>query len=208
LGDGSYPLAFAIILCAVAGVYHLKKTQHSLQVGALLLWVLTPFPLVLAILSWRNYFFASRQFIFITPALIILAAVGADYLRRKIARKYFSPEIILIVISMVVIALHYRDKRDDLRSVGQYLSQNAGQQVAIISPGLTYTLTYYFPEIEKYSADDTPPQDLGRVPGKSRIIYVDSRFNFDRTGLNVLLDSMPKPMEIRFRRITVYSFTK
>ena len=60
LGDGSYPLAFAIILCAAAGVYHLKQTQRSLELGALLFWILTPFPLILAILTWRNYFFASR----------------------------------------------------------------------------------------------------------------------------------------------------
>jgi uncharacterized membrane protein len=208
LGDGSYPLAFALILCAAAGVYHLKKAQRSLELGILLLWILTPFPLILAILTWRNYFFASRQFIFVTPALIILAAIGADYLKQKISRRYFSPQIILIVISIVVIALHYRDKREDLRSVGQFLKQSARQEVAIVSPGLTYTLTYYFPEIEKYSADSIPPQDLMRAPGRSGIIYVDSRFNYERAGLNELLNSMPKPEEIRFRGITIYSFIK
>jgi uncharacterized membrane protein len=208
LGDGSYPLAFALILCAAVGGYHLKKAQCSLELGVLLLWILTPFPLILAILTWRNYFFASRQFIFITPALIILAAVGADYLKQKIARRYFSPAIILIVISMAVIALHYRDKHDDLRAVGQYLRESARPEVAVISPGLTYTLSFYFAEIDRYSADSVPPRDLVSNSGKSRIIYVDSRFNYERAGLKTLLDSMPKPEETRFRGITIYSFIK
>jgi uncharacterized membrane protein len=208
LGDGSYPLAFALILCAAAGVYHLKKAGLPDEVGALLFWMLTPFPVILAVLTWRNYFFASRQFIFITPALIILAAVGADYLRQKISRRYFSPEIILIVISVVVIVLHYRDRRDDLRAVGQFLKQSAQQDVAIVSPGLTYALTFYLPEIGRFSADNIPPQDLMLPSGKPRIIYVDSRFNYDRAGLNKLLSSQPKPKEIRFRGITIYSFVK
>jgi len=47
-----------------------------------------------------------------------------------------------------------------------------------------------------------------RAPGTSRIIYVDSRFNYERAGLNALLGSMPKPEEIRYRGITIYSFVK
>jgi uncharacterized membrane protein len=206
LGDGSYPLAAALILCATAGVYHLRKTQRSLELGALLIWLLTPFPLVLAILIWRNYFFASRQLIFIAPALLILAAIGADSLKQRIARWYFSPEIILILVSIVVIALHYRDNRDDLRAAGQFLKKSAGQGVAVISPSLTYTLTFYFPDIYKYSADDLPVQDLTQARGASRILYVDSRFNQDRAGLKNLLESMPKPEEIQFRGVTIYSF--
>ncbi len=206
LGDGSYPLAAALILCAAAGVYHLKKTGRSLELGALLIWLLSPFPLVLAILSWRNYFFSSRQLIFVAPALLILAAAGADFIRQKAARRFFSPAAILILISIVVIALHYRDKRDDLRAAGQFLQQSAGQEVAIISPGLTNTLTFYFPDIYRYSADSLPVQDLRRAKSAAGIFYVDSRFNYDRTGLKYLLESMPRPEEIRFRGITIYCF--
>jgi len=206
LGDGSYPLAAALILCAAAGVYHLAKTQHSLEIGALLIWLLTPFPLVLAILAWRNYFFATRQLIFIAPALLILAAAGADFLRQRIARRYFSPVVVLILISVVVIALHFPDRRDDLRAAGQFLERSAGQEVAIISPGLTYTLTFYFPDIYRYSADNVPVQDVTQALGASRILYVDSRFNYDRSGLKDLLESRPRPEEIHFRGIAVYSF--
>jgi uncharacterized membrane protein len=208
LGDGSYPLAIALILCAVAGIHHLRKTQRFLECGALLIWVMTPFPLILGILNWRSYFFASRQLLFIAPALLILAAVGADYLKQKIARRYFSPEIILILISVVVIALHYRDKRDDLRAAGQFLKENAQSSDVIISPGLTYTLSFYFPDINDFSANSLPVQDLSRAPSVSRILYVDSRFNKDHSGLNDLLTVMRKSEEVRFRGITVFCFSK
>jgi uncharacterized membrane protein len=206
LGDGSYPLAIALIACAAAGVCHLKKTQRFLELGALLIWVLTPFPIILLVLSWRNYFFSARQLLFITPALLILASIGADYIRQKAARKYFSPDIILILISVVVISLHYRDKGDDLRAAGQFLKESARQEVAILSPGLTDTLTFYFPDIYKYSADNLAAQDPARASGASGILYVDSRFNNERAGLNKLLASRPKPVETRFRGITIYFF--
>jgi uncharacterized membrane protein len=206
LGDGSYPLAAALIVCAAAGVYHLGKARGLFESGALLIWLLTPFPLVLAVLSWRHYFFASRQLIFIAPALLILAAAGADFLRQKIVRRYFSPLAILVLISIVVVALHFPDRRDDLRAAGQFLKQSAGREVAIISPGLTYTLTFYFPDIYKYSADNLPVPDVTQALGASKILYVDSRFNYDRSGLNELLESKPRREEIRFRGITIYSF--
>lgn len=208
LGDGSYPLAIALILCALAGIHHLRKTQRLLELGALLIWTVTPFPLVLALLNWRSYFFAARQLLFIAPALLILAAVGADYLRQRIARRCFSPGIILILISIFVMALHYRDKRDDLRAAGQFLKANVQSADAVIAPGLTYTLSFYFPEISDYSADNRSIQDLSRAREISRILYVDSRFNYDHTGLDDLFAIMRKPEEIRFRGIAIYLFLK
>jgi uncharacterized membrane protein len=208
LGDGSYPLAAALILCAVAGIYHLKKSGRSFELGALLIWLITPFPLALVILNWRNYFFATRQLIFITPALIILAAVGADYVKRKVARRYFNPAIILILISLVVIALHYPDKRDDQRGVGQYLRANVQPADAILAPGIAYTLSLYFPDIQKYSAEFRSVEELSQAEDTSRILYVDSRFNYGRTGLDDLFKAMGKPDEIRFRGITIYCFSK
>jgi len=44
LGDGSYPLAIALIVCAAAGVFHLRKEKHFFELGALLIWAVIPFP--------------------------------------------------------------------------------------------------------------------------------------------------------------------
>jgi hypothetical protein len=206
LGDGSYPLAIALLVCAAAGIHHLRKAGYSFELGALLIWVLLPFPLVLIILNLRNYFFAARQLIFVTPALIILAAVGVDYLRQRYPRRYFSPAAILFLISIVVIALHYRDRRDDLRSVGQFLRTSVRSSDAILAPGIAYTLSYYYPEINEYSAETRSIEDLRAAPNISRVLYVDSRFNYTRYGWQALHAGIPKPEEVRFRGITIYSF--
>ncbi|MBN1567441.1 MAG: glycosyltransferase family 39 protein [Acidobacteria bacterium] len=208
LGDGSYPLAFALILCAVAGIYHLRKTQRSFEAGALLIWMIAPFPIVLAVLNLRNYFFSTRQLVFIVPALMMLAAIGADYMKRKIGSRYFSPAVILILISVVVIALHYPDRRDDQRSAGRYLKDNVQSGDAVIAPGISYTLSFYFPDINKYSAENRPIESLLNAGDVSRIIYVDSRFNYSRAGIDDLFSAVPKPEETRFRGITIYSFSK
>lgn len=206
LGDGSYPLAIALILCAAAGVYHLRKSRRLFESGALLLWILTPFPLVLIVLNLRHYFFATRQLIFIVPALILLVAVGADFLGQHCRRRYFSPVMILILMSAVILALHYRDTRDDLRSVGRYLRANVGPSDAVLAPGLTYTLSYYFPAIQTYSADNRPIRELSAERAVSRILYVDSRFNYTRAGLDDLFAFDPKPVKIPFRGVVIYLF--
>jgi hypothetical protein len=205
-GDGSYPLALALILCAGAGVYFLRKANYSFELGALLIWIVLPFPLVLIILNLRNYFFAARQLIFIAPALIILAAIGADYLRERYRLRHISPAAILILISIVVIGLHYPDRRDDLRAASQFLRTNVQRADVIIAPGLTYTLSFYFPEINDYAADARSIEDLKAAPNVSRILYVDSRFNYSRYGLDALNAGLPKPDEARFRGVTLYTF--
>jgi uncharacterized membrane protein len=200
LGDGSYPLALALILCAAAGIHRLIQTKRLLELGALLIWFIAPLPLILAVITWRSYFFSERQLLFIAPAFLILAAVGVDHLKRKVARRYFSPEMILILISVVVIALHYKDKREDLRAAGQFLSDSVRPTDSIIAPDLTSVLSFYFPDIYHYSADGHPDA--------SRIIYVDSRFNRDRLGVKNLLAGMRRSEEVRFRGITIYLFSK
>jgi uncharacterized membrane protein len=208
LGDGSYPLAIALILCAGAGIHHLIQTRRLRELSALLLWFVTPVPIILAILAWRSYFFAPRQLLFATPALIILAAVGADYVKQKIARRYFSPAIIVIVISAVVLILHYPDKRDDLRAAGLLLKESAQPSDVIISPNTIGLLSFYFPDINRYSKDSLSTQELLQMPDEARIIYVDPRLNQDRTVLNSLRSGMRLLKEIPLRGVTIYFFGK
>jgi uncharacterized membrane protein len=207
LGDGSYPLALALILCAVAGIHCLIRTQRLLELGALLIWFIAPLPVILAILTWRNYFFSERQLLFVAPPFLILAAVGIDHLKQKVTLRYFFPEIILILISVVVIALHYQDSRDDIRAVGQSLKDAVRPTDKILTPGLTDVLSFYFPDISHYSADSLSPRDLLQASDTSRIIYVDSRFNRNRLRMNTLLMGLRQSDEIRFRGITVYIFS-
>jgi uncharacterized membrane protein len=206
LGDGSYPFALVLLICAFIGIHSLIQKQRSLELGMLLIWLLTPIPVILIILSWREYFFATRQLIFITPAIFILAAVGVDFIKKNIGHKYFSPELVLILMSVVIIALHYPDRRDDLLSAGHFLKNNTQLHDVIISPNLTGVLSFYFPDIHNYAVSEYSIKDLAVARDISRIFYVDSRFNDDRASFNNLLSSMPQQKQIKFRGITIYIF--
>jgi uncharacterized membrane protein len=206
LGDGSYPLAIALILCAVAGACHLIRERRLFETSALLLWFLSPIPIILAVLAWRSYFFAPRQLLFATPALLILAAVGVDYVKQKIGCMYFSPAIFLILISVAVIVLHYPDKRDDLRAAGLLLKESTQPGDVIVSPDTIGLLSLYFPDIYQHSRDNLSAKEISELPETSRIIYVDPRLNQDRALLNSLRAGMRLLKELSFRGVTVYFF--
>lgn len=206
LGEGSYPFALVLLICVFIGIHSLIQRRRSLELGMLLIWLFTPIPVILIILSWREYFFATRQLIFVTPAIFILAAVGVDFVKKKVGHRYFYPELVLILMSVVIIALHYPDKRDDLLSAGQFLKDNAHSGDAIMSPNLTGLLSFYFPDIHNYAVSEHSIKDLAEARDISRIFYVDSRLNYDRASFNSLLSSMPQKEQIKLRGITIYIF--
>jgi uncharacterized membrane protein len=204
LGDGSYPLAGILILLAATGIYALIKMKRQIELGALLIWFVVPLPIIMSILAWRNYFFAERQLLFISPALLILAGAGINHLKQKVAHKFFLPEALLILISLVVIVLHYPDRRDDLRSTGLYLKENIQVTDAIVAPNLTGLLSFYFPDIYAYSADDKKVRELIQSPQLSRVVYIDSGLNRSRGDLDVLLAGAGKSEVVGFRGITMW----
>jgi uncharacterized membrane protein len=207
LGDGSYPLAFLLILCAAAGIRSLILSRRRIELGALLIWMLAPIPAIISVLVWRSYFYAPRQILFITPAFCMLIAVGVEYLKQKITRRYFYPEAIIILASMGVIALHYPDKRDDIRAAAEFLKENAQPADVIVAPTLTECMSLYFPEIRRRSADSQSADDLmQKTPAGSRIIYAAHRSNPDAARLNSLLAGMRRADEVRFRGITLHFF--
>jgi mannosyltransferase len=197
LADGSYPLAVALIAFAGAGLLCLMRTRRTFAAVALLVWVAAPIPVIVPLLIWREYFFAARQLIFVTPAMIIAAAVGVDALRRKAARRWFIPEAALLVLCFAIIALHYPDRRDDLRGAARLLEGIARPGDEIRSPNLSGLLTFYCPDLYRYSRENTRG---------SRILYVDSRHNPDRSDLKRLLSRTPPLEKTELRGVTVYVF--
>jgi uncharacterized membrane protein len=210
LGDGSYLLSAVMIFCAAAGIFHLVRTQRRFELGALLIWMLAPLPPIFALLLWRTYVFVPRQLLFITPAFFILAAVGIDYLRQKINRRYFHPEAIIILISIACIALHYPDKREDIRGTAQFLKEHVQPSDLVIAPTLTEYLCLYFPEIYRHTATDRPLEDLVKAaPSGCRIFYVALlHYQPDSDRYDKLLAALRKSNEVQFRGIGVYLYFK
>jgi uncharacterized membrane protein len=209
-GDGSYLLSAVLIFCAATGACHLARTQRRFELGALLIWMLAPLPPIFALLLWRTYVFVPRQLLFITPAFFILAAVGIDYLRQKVKRRYFRPEAIIILISIACITLHYPDKREDIRGTAQFLKEHVQSSDLVIAPTLTEYLCLYYPEIYRHSATNRPPEDLVKAAPAGRRIYYVALLHYqpDSDRFDTLLALLRKSNEVQFRGIGVYLYFK
>jgi uncharacterized membrane protein len=224
-GDGSYLLSVVLIICAVAGIYHLVQARRRFELGALLIWILAPLPVILGVLMWRTYFFVPRQLIFITPAFFILVAAGVEFIKQKVKWRYCYPEAIIILISLGVIALHHpdlngflaerlpkvfrADTRDDVRAAGKFLNEIVKPGDLVVAPNLTGILPLYFPDLPKYSADARSAQELLQtIPSGSKIIYAAPRFNPDPDRLKSLLAAARTWDEVPFQGITIYLFPK
>jgi hypothetical protein len=159
---------------------------------------------------WRTYDFVPRQLLFITPAFFMLVAAGIEYLKQTVKRGYFYPEAIIILISIGVIALHYPDKRDDIRGAAQFLKENVQPTDLVVAPQLTVYMSPYFPEIQRYSANDRSAEDLIRMaPNGFSVVYVDLlKLDTDSVRLNKLLAGMRKSNEFQFRGININFFLK
>jgi uncharacterized membrane protein len=210
LGDGSYLLSAMLIFCAAAGIRYLVRERRLLEMGALLIWIIVPLPLIMALLLWRTYDFVPRQLLFITPAFFMLVAAGIVYLKQKVNLKYFYPEVIILFISVGVIALHFSDRRDDIRGTAQFLKENVQPADLVVAPQLAIYMSLYFPEISRYSANTRSTEDLMRAANNGkRIVYVDLlKLDTDSARLNSLLASMRKSNAFQFRGISVYYFLK
>jgi 4-amino-4-deoxy-L-arabinose transferase-like glycosyltransferase len=213
LGDGSFPLALILIALAVLGANKLAAENQTRRLWFLLCWFALPIPFMFLLLWIKDYFFAIRQFLFLTPALIILAAVGvarlaelwagADILQRH--KKADLITALVATVSLVVIGLHVPDRREDLRGAGLFLRQNVTASDVVIAPQLSGVLAYYFPEIDQHAH---PAADLAGLVGAappSMIFIVKSAYvsAADRQLIDTAVAKAPGARRIEFRDIEI-----
>jgi len=139
-------------LLAGFGAAYLLKNNRAVLID-LSCWTLVPIPLVLFLIYWRSYFFAIRQLLFVTPAIIILAACGVERLLCVYREKAWALPAVYALACLAVIGLHYPDRRPDLRAVGGYLKHTVGQGDAVVAPNSLGLLSYYFPDIYSYGRE-------------------------------------------------------
>jgi uncharacterized membrane protein len=199
LGAGSYPLSLLILSIAVFGVIRLKKADGYACID-LSCWMLVPIPIIFALLYWRAYFFNTRQLLFITPAIILCAAYGLNYLYSFHKKRFLLLLTGYACICFAVIALHFRDNRVDFRSVGVYLRQNAKSNDAIVAPYVDRLLSLYFPEISSYRQADRN----GRI-FVIDTLYADAR---DKKMIADLQNIYLRSERLEFRGINVSILTQ
>jgi len=181
ISDRSYPLSVILIALAGVGAVALKKSKPG-QLVLLLSWFLLPIPLIVITVWQREYFFATRQILFTTPALYILVACGILSLPEllRISQRARSAVRILLVstvmiTSLVVIALHSPDKREDIKGVATFLNERVTDKDVIIAPAISDFLVYYFPRLKPQLRDVATLPELNVLTG-NRIFIVNSRY--------------------------------
>jgi hypothetical protein len=176
LGAGSYPLAALVFGFAVLGALSLGRPGTSGVRRLLLAWVLVPLPLILAALWARSYFFATRQLLFVTPALYLLVAAGILEAVRRWGPRWKAVRVTVlvgafVVVSMVILVLHYPDDRDDLRGAAAYLSRSLGTTDLLYAPRAGYLLAFYHPALDRVRRDWNG--SVPRLPAGSRVAVLD-----------------------------------
>jgi 4-amino-4-deoxy-L-arabinose transferase-like glycosyltransferase len=202
LGDGSYPVSIILLSLAALGAVHLKKTGSD-ALTHLFCWILVPVPIILIILHWRSYFFSARQLIFITPAIVILAACGIERLLDRYGKKAMAIPAIYIGISLVVIGLHYPDRRIDFRSAGNYLKQEVISGDRIVAPNSLGILSFYFPKIYGYENST-----LECKTGCRRLIFIDTEYAnpAETDALKTVQATMVLQKKVEYRGISILEF--
>lgn len=142
---------------AALGLFYLLL-QKKYQLSWLLsLWLILPVVAIVAFLVYRGAFFASRYIVFVLPAYLALVSVGLLTLPRWlncIQPRWISSGVFLLLAGLVIAALssewqqlYFTSKNEDWRLVGQFLSQNAHPNDAIIAVNAESTLNWYYPPV-------------------------------------------------------------
>jgi uncharacterized membrane protein len=208
ISDRSYPLSLMLILLGALGAFKTGAEKRG-HLVLLLCWFLLPIPLIILTVWHQDYFFTIRQILFTTPALYILVARGilslpqllpASGTARWAAR--ILPLSTVLTTSLVVIALHFPDKRTDLKGVATFLNDRTTDQDVIVAPGISDFLGYYVPRLNARFRKVSTLSVTDSLNGK-KIFIVDSRYTSEEdrrlTAQLVNLSDPSKTQKFDFR---------
>jgi uncharacterized membrane protein len=202
LGNGSYPVSILLLVLAGLGVVYLRR-NHRGALRVLACWILVPIPFILFVLQLRSYFFSPRQLLFLTPAIVLLAACGIELLWDRWGQKAIGVLVTYIAISLIVIVLHYPDKGIDFRGTGHFLRQNLQPGDRVYAPNVLGLLSFYFPDI--YAYEQNSPVCAS---GCNRLFYIDTSYASaaDKEALWSFQDRMQLKETFAFRKADVFLF--
>lgn len=191
LGDNSYPVAVLILGGAIAGIRALVRHGRQRTLLWLLTWLVPSIPALLAIECWSGYFFAVRQVLHVTPALVLLAGYGLSYVGERLTilqelpYQLSAPAMVyaalLCLLSIGIAAVHSTKEPVDWRGTAQFLIQTARPGDAISIPVVSPLLEYYAPRLGAFQVSDLDPGpgSLARGEFKRRIVVCYAGLNPD-----------------------------
>ncbi|PYV12689.1 MAG: hypothetical protein DMG07_16630 [Acidobacteria bacterium] len=182
LGDNSYPMSVLLLAGSWTGARALRRHGRDGTLRFLLLWATASIVPLLAVEIWSGYFFAIRQILFTTPALVLLAGYGLSHVGERLTildllpHRTSAPAIayagLTVIVSVAIAVRHWRSEPVDWRGTAQQLEDTLRQGDVVAMPQINALLEYYAPRLENFRADDLSagPGFLGREGVQRRFV--------------------------------------
>ncbi len=179
---GSWPLSLLLLTLTGLGIRQLLL-RRSFGVTALLaIWFFLPVAAVLLLDWWRGYFFAARQILFASPALLLAAALGLGEILQKWQsqgrRAMAAAAIVLIAgLGTGTVFLSSGKQPADWQALDRYLHARVSEGDRVAAPHIERPVAWRYPELKRrrIALDELPPRSKW-PEGFSRLHLIESRY--------------------------------
>ncbi len=197
---GGYPLSTLLAVCWGLGLRSLIRRRDRFTLLLLLSWGVLPVLVVLGLVWWREYIFAIRQLLFVTPALLLTAGAGLGGLRHDLGRSALDPvfrngfPVLILLFSLGTILLRGNEEEADWKGVAAHLEQTVSTE-RVAAPGARFPLSFYLSDWEDKWVELEDAQRLVCEPG---VVLVESRYTAKRQ--QQLAEALLESAEVLQRR--------
>lgn len=150
-GAGYWGSALLLVLCAAAAANRLPARQASRLLGLL---IIAPVAFGLAADAWFGYFIAARQFLWVLPAVAILAATAAERRRRATA----AIIVLLAVVCLWQNVRFFSTPSEDWQAAANVLAEETARGACLRVAPADHAQFYEFFRPELRGAHCTAPR--------------------------------------------------
>ncbi len=182
VSGGSWPLSLLLFFLFGLGMRTLHRGRKRVVMLFLLGWLILPISLVICLDWWRGYIFAIRQILFVTPALLLGAAVGLQRLfETALAGKGRALPILTLILTAILgvgtVSLSDRKQQADWKALNRYLETEVAGKDKVVVPNVERVVSFRYRQLSdrKIDLESLPPRGtfIQRPP---RIHLIESRY--------------------------------
>ena len=172
VSGGSWPLSLLLFLLFTLGARELVRYRQWSVILLLFTWLVLPISIVIFLDWWRGYFFAIRQVLFATPALLLGAAIGLTHL-FELARSGRRSGLVLTliltgVLGLGTVLLSKRKEQADWKALNRYLETELVVRDVVATPDIERVVGFRYRQLDSHKIDmnSLPPRSGSTERGR------------------------------------------
>ena len=170
----SWPLSLLLFFLFGLGMRTLHRGCERVVMLLLLGWLILPISLVISLDWWRGYIFSIRQILFVTPALLLGAAVGLQRLfETALAGKGRGLPILTLILTAILgvgtVSLSDRKQQADWKALNRYLETEVLGKDKVIVPNVERVVAFRYRQLSDRKID------LGSLPPRGTSIQTNQQ---------------------------------